>query len=119
MDVKSYLSDYDSFTEKEIINVSSKGILLCNDRWINFAECVALWGKVNTWAKCPPSMRCVGDRDITDWSFTFYSFPKPVMIKFIPKSKLGELFSKRNTLQRFHDLQLKIIECGYSTFDMS
>ena len=41
------------------------------------------------------------------------------MIKFIEKGRMAELFSKNNTRRRFCNLQLKINELGYKTFDMT
>lgn len=110
-----YFADYESFTENEISEITAQGITLKNGMYIDFAECAEVWAKVNSLEKS----KCVGEREITDWSFTFYTLPKPVMIKFIKKGMLAEFFSKRDTLHRFQYLQNKICEYGYRTFDIS
>ena len=112
---QKYLSDYEAFTENEISEVSPKDITLRNGMHIDFSECAKVWGEVNSLDKTT----CVGERDITDLSFTFYCLPKPIMIKFIKKGKMYEKFSKRNASYRFHKLQNKISEYGFTTFDMS
>ena len=115
MDKDKYFSDYEAFTDNEMLEVTSHGIALKNGMYINFAECAEVWAKVNSLKKS----KCVGERDATDYSFTFYTLPKPIMIEFIPKGKLSEFFSKKKTYDRFRDLQKKIIECGYRTYDMT
>lgn len=115
MDIDKYFSDYEAFTENEIADISAQGITLKNGTYIDFDVCAEVWAKVNSLEKS----KCVGEREITDWSFTFYSLPKPIMIKFIEKGRMAELFSKNNTRRRFCNLQLKINELGYKTFDMT
>ena len=112
---QKYLSDYEAFTENEISEVSPKDITLRNGMHIDFIECTKVWAEVNSLEKST----CVGERDIADLSFTFYCLPKPIMIKFIKKGKMYEKFSKRNASYRFHELQNKISEYGFTTFDMS
>ncbi len=116
MNVDDYFADYDMFTEREICDITPKGILLKNHILIEFEVCIKNYKEVNGLEK---DTLCVGERNITDLSFMFYTSPKPVIIIFIKRNKISELFSKNNTYQRFHDLQKKIIQCGYRTFDMS
>jgi hypothetical protein len=115
MDKEKYFSDYDIYTENEISDISSQGISLKNGNYIDFRECEAVWAKINSFE----NSKCIGERDICSYSFTFYSMPKPIMIKFIKKSKPAEFFAKEDTRRRFHNLQYKIIDYGYKTFDMS
>ena len=115
MDENKYFSDYEAFTENEILEITSQGISLKNGMYIDFAECAEVWTKVNSLEES----KCVGERDIIDGSFTFYTLPKPIMIKFMKKGKLAEFFSKNDTRHRFHNLQFKIVECGYQTYDMT
>lgn len=82
--------------------------------FINFKECAYNFKKIEG-----GSGKCVGEREIADLSFTFYTSPKPIMIKFIEKSKLIEWFTKGNTVSRFHKLQKLILKYGYSTRDMT
>jgi len=114
MDKNKYFSDYEVFSENEILEITAQGILLINGMYIEFAKCAEIWSNENS----PEETKCVGERNATDCSFTFYALPKPVMIKFIPKGKLAEFFSKNNTYNRFRALQKKIIEFGYRTYDM-
>ena len=115
MDENKYFSDYEAFTENEILEITSQGISLKNGMYIDFAECAEVWAKVNSLEES----KCVGERDIIDGSFTFYTLPKPIMIKFMKKGELAEFFSKNDTRHRFHNLQFKIVECGYQTYDMT
>ncbi len=106
--------DYDVCTEDEIMDISKEGILLKSFRFINFRECA-----YNFKLMCGGSGKCIGEREITDLSFTFYTSPKPIMIEFVEKSKLVEFVAKENTISRFHKLQKEIEQYGYSTRDMS
>ncbi len=106
--------DYDACTENEIMGISEAGISLKSFRFINFKECAYNFAQTEG-----GSGKCVGEREITDLSFTFYTSPKPIMIKYIEKSKIIEFFSRMNTISRFHKLQKKIVEYGYSTMDIS
>lgn len=106
--------DYDTCTENEIMGISKEGISLKPFRFINFKECAYNFKQTKG-----GSEKCVGERKITDLSFTFYTSPKPIMIKFIERSKLIESISKKNTISRFHKLQKLIAQYGYSTRDMS
>lgn len=115
MDNDTYLADYEAYTENEIAEITDKGIILKNGCRIDFSECADTFKKEHS----AEESKCVAERDITDFSFTFYTIPKPTMIKFIEKGKLAELFARKNTRQRFYELQKKIIEFGYKTFDMS
>ena len=116
MNVNRCFSDYDTFTEHEITNITHHGILLKNDVLIEFKTCAKNYKEAHSLEE---KTLCIGERDITDLSFTFYTSPKPIMIKFIEKNKFAEFFSKCNTRQRFHELQKKVNEYGYKTFDMS
>ena len=115
MDKDKYFSEYEAFTENEMLEITVQGIALKNGMYIDFAECAEVWAKVNSLEES----KCVGERDTIDGSFTFYALPKPIMIKFLKKGKLAEFFSKNDTRHRFHNLQFKIVECGYRTYDMT
>ena len=106
--------DYDCYTENEILNINEHGISLKNFVFINFKECAYIFNQVEGGSK-----KCIGEREISDLSFTFYTSPKPIMIKFIPKNKFVEHFSKNNTISRFYEVQHQIIKYGYTTQDMS
>ncbi len=106
--------DYDVCTEHEIMDISKEGILLRSFRFINFRECA-----YNFKQTCGGLGKCIGEREITDLSFTFYTSPKPIMIKFVEKSRFIEFVAKENTISRFHKLQKEIEQYGYSTWDMS
>ena len=112
---ENYFADYDSFTEDAISEITREGISLKNGIFIYFSVCAENFKKAN-----PKSNgKCVGEREITDWSFTFYANPKPIMIIFIPRNKLIEFFSLNDTIKRFHSLQRKINDFGYTTYDLS
>ena len=106
--------DYDACTENEIVGVSKEGISLKTFKFINFKECAYNFKQIEGGLE-----NCIGEREITDLSLTFYTSPKPIMIKFIEKNKFTEFISKENALSRFHKLQKQILEYGYSTRDMA
>lgn len=105
---------YDACTENEIISISKEGIYLKSFNFINFKECAYNFMQIHG-----GSGKCVGEREIEDLSYTFYTSPKPIMIKFFEKSKFWEFLEKENTIFRFHKLQEQILKYGYSTRDMS
>lgn len=109
----TYFTDYEAYTENDIVEITHQGISLNVGRFIDFNECADTYMKAHS----TNESLCVGERDITDNSFTFYTLPKPTMIKFIEKGGFAELFAKKNTRQRFYELQKKIIEFGYKTYD--
>ncbi|MBE6664944.1 MAG: hypothetical protein E7603_01810 [Ruminococcaceae bacterium] len=115
MNKDNYFADYEAFTENEISEITAKGIALKNGLYIDFAVCAEMWNKANS----VNAAKCVGERDASNFSFTFYALPKPIMIQFVEKGKFLEFFSKNNTYSRFYNLQNKIIGYGYRTYDMS
>lgn len=106
--------DYDCCSENDIMGISKEGISLNSFRFVNFRECAYNFKQTEG-----GSGKCIGDREITDLSFTFYTSPKPIMIKFIEKNKFIEFISKENTIFRFHKLQKQISEYGFNTRDIS
>ena len=112
---ESYFADYDSFKEDAIAKITIKGISLKTGKFIDFSVCAENFKK----AYPDGNGKCVGERNITDWSFIFYSSPRPITIKFIPKNRLIEVFSANNTMKRFHSLQRKIDDYGYTTYDLT
>ena len=110
-----YFSDYEAYTEGEIAEITSKGILLNNGVFIDFSVCAENFKETNH----KSSGKCVGERDIRNLSFTFYANPKPIMIKLLPRNKLIEFFSPNDTLKRFHSLQNKVSDFGYTTCDLT
>ena len=70
--------DYDTYTENEIIWISKEGISLKSSQFINFRECTYNFKQTKG-----GSGKCIGERDISNLSFTFYTSPKPILIKFI------------------------------------
>ena len=111
----SYFGDYDMYWEHQLQSVSKEGILLKDGRLISFSECIQNfdreYGKTDS--------KCVGERDITQSTFTFYTSPKPVVLMFQKKGWLIERLKKNNTRQRFHNLQKQLLAYGYKTYDMS
>ncbi len=104
--------DYNACTEQEIVSITPEGISLKTFGFISFQECACNYQQAEG-----GSGHCVGERGIL--SFTFYTSPKPVMIKFIPKNRFLELIAKENTLTRFHNLQKQLLYYGYTTRDIS
>lgn len=106
--------DYDICGEEEITHICEAGISLNPFGFINFRECAYNFQQTEGGLG-----RCVGERDAADLSFTFYTSPKPIEIKFVEKNRLLERITTKNTLSRFHKLQKQIEMCGYTTQDMT
>lgn len=112
---ESYFADYEVFSEDEIDEITPKGISLRNGMFIEFSVCAENFKNMN-----PQSGgKCIGEREITERSFTFYAAPKPIKIKFLPRNKLIEFFSANGMVKRFRSLQRRINEFGYSTYDIT
>lgn len=109
-----YYFDYDTYLETDIIKISEEGINLSDGKTISFAECIKNYAKYNETKGYP----IIGEREITGLSFTLYSSPKIVMIKFIKKPWINELFST-SAVYRFMNLQKQINSFGFDTFDLS
>lgn len=113
IEAKKYFADYEAFTEDYIAEINANGILLKGGEFIDFEECTEVFAKMND----VPKSKCIGERDASSLSFTFYTLPKAIEINFLKKGKLVEFFSKRKTYERFRNLQKKILEYGYGTRD--
>lgn len=109
-----YFSNYKVYSENNIIQITENGLVFCDGYELLFEECRKNYAIHN---KKDPSY-CIGERDITDYSFMLYDTQHPIMIKFLKKSFLSELFVKP-IHQRFYELQKSISEHGYTTMDMS
>jgi len=101
-------------TQHDIVFISETGITLKAFGFINFKECAYNFKQTEG-----GSEKCVGERKITDCSFTFYTSPTPVTIKFVIKNKLTQLVPRQNNVAGFNKLQKQILGYGYSTRDMS
>lgn len=112
---ENYFADYESYSDDNIAEITSKGISLKNDTFIDFSVCAENFKKANPTS----SGTCIGEREVTDMSFTFYTNQKPIMIIFEPRNKFFEFLTANGKVKRFHSLQLKINDFGYSTLDMS
>ncbi|MBE7064656.1 MAG: hypothetical protein E7384_02425 [Ruminococcaceae bacterium] len=106
--------DYESYSENDIVGISPNGISLKNMKLINFRECAYNFEKIHS-----GNGKCIATRDATGTnpSFAFYTAPKTTHIFFLSKGKLKEFFAKKNTMQRFHELQKQIEAFGFTTYD--
>lgn len=109
-----YFSNYTIYTDSSIVDINENGILLESSVFINFNDCA---DHFNQMYDC--SAKCIGDRDITEPSFSFYTSPKPTVIKFTKHGKIREFFTSNNAEHRFQRLQKRLIELGFSTRDIS
>ncbi len=106
--------EYEVCTENEIEGISNAGISLKSFGFINFKECAYNYKQTKG-----GSGKCVGESEIAELSFTFYTSPKPIMIKFVARNKFIEFIAKETTTSRFNKLKNQILKYGYSTRDMS
>ena len=104
---------YDCCTENDIIEVASQGITLKTYGFIDFKECAANFYQIEG-----GSGNCVGGRDITDLSFTFYTSPRPIKIIFLKRHSFLVLSNKK-ARKRFMSFQKQIVDLGYTTWDLS
>ena len=111
-----YLEGAVWYSEDDVASTDRHGITLKNGYVIEFDECVRTWSEVYG---MPENMKCVGDRDITEMTFMFFTLPRPVIIRFRKESRIREFFSKLGAEKRFHEFRRKIVELGYTTFDLT
>lgn len=104
--------DYHVCPDSAVQAITTKGILLENGEFIDFAECTANFAAIHG-----GSGKCVGERDITgaNPSFGFYTAPLTTHIIFIPRG----LFGRRKALLHFHAMQRKLEAFGFTTYDMT
>lgn len=105
-----YFSNYEAFTENDLLEITSQGIALKNGMYIDFAKCAKHWARMNSSSQST----CVGEREVGDFSYTFYTEPKAIMIKFMDNCQ-SPVSSAR---MRFNDFYGKIKEYGYMTCDV-
>ena len=101
---ETYFDSYDAFSEKEILSVTEKGITLHNGVYIDFSECVKNFTRAYPDAEC-----CVGEKEVTDLSLTFYTYPKAIMIKFLYKNAQAHFCDFENTIRNY----------GYRLYDIT
>ena len=110
----NYFSDYDAYPETDIAQISENGITLSNGKIISFADCVKNYALYNDTKGQP----IVGEREVSDLSFTFYSSPRAVMIKF-PEMPCHDGVFAASVQQRFYSLQKQLEAFGFYTCDLS
>ena len=111
---RGHFEDSCCFSENCISGISKAGISLSTGSFIDFKECARNYKQAKG-----GSGNCVGDRDITNLSFTFYTSPKTVTIRFSEKNELIGWISRNNARQRFIKFKNQLADFGYRTFDLS
>lgn len=104
-------AEYISYTENDIIEVTSKGISLKDGTFIDFRICADNFENAHKGS----GGKCVAERMAP--VFIFYTSPKPTKLTFLYKNKIREFFSP--TRNRVNDLQKKLNQFGFRTYDMS
>ena len=112
--VRVHFEDSCCFSENCISGISKAGISLSTGSFIDFKECARNYKQAKG-----GSGNCVGDRDITNLTFTFYTSPKTVTIRFSEKNELIGWISRNNAWRRFIKFQNQLADFGYRTFDLS
>lgn len=100
------------FSVCDIVSIDKTGILFKNGRII-FDECVKKFVKTIS----DSNFKCVAERDITAQPpyFDFYTKGMKTRLLFDKKG----LFSASKNKKMFIGLQFKLIEYGYTTYDLS
>lgn len=102
-------------TENDIISIDIAGIKYKNS-YIDFSDCANNYSIING----AESKNCVADRDATgNPNFNFYTTGRVTQLFFVSKCELTELITRKNTYQRFHELNKQIQGFGWSTYDIS
>ena len=100
---------------RKVLEVTEKGIMLDfagGKIFIDFDDCAK-----NCSLETGKDCKCVATRDITKWSFTFYTYPKTDVI--FKRGFFKNLFAGRSAESEFLKLQKIIVEAGYTSFDLS
>ncbi len=102
--------------DRAIRNVSRKCIGFQN-RVIDFEQCAANFAREQRMTES----RCVAERK-SDGTFPFFQFPTnpvPTRIVFHSGNRLVELITRQSAVRRFQNLNRRIRELGWTTFDLS
>ena len=110
-------------TGEDIAEVTSDGIRLKRDgKFISFSACAA---RIQSGCLGPKNI-CVGERDITEGRFIFYTDPVPTEIRFFKKGThfpfgTGRWRRSKNKVDTkgFWALEMAIRSFGYITYDLS
>jgi hypothetical protein len=102
--------------DSSIVAIGPRGIEL-RDASIDFAACAESFAA----EQGRTVSRCVAERNIATSSpyFQFFTDPVPTRIVFRPGNRLVEFVSCRSAARRFHDLQRRIGNLGWTTYDLS
>lgn len=99
-----------------VTKVTAEGIELRSTkvkRYIKFAECAKNFCKETGKIKG----KCVATRNIAELSFVFFSHPKTKVV--FKKRFFKDMFASKSATRKFLDVQEKIIEAGYTSYDLS
>lgn len=108
------LTDIVRVWAEDISGVSENGISFADGRFIDFRECAYRYYKKNGGGG-----KCVGERNVTELSFIFYTAPLPTQVFFPAVNPKRRLFRLSSAYKRFYKLQNEICAYGYTTFDGS
>lgn len=98
---------------QDIQTISKNGLVMSDGFIILFLECNQTWKCMNN----VEVSNCVGERDITADSPYFRFFMDDTIIEIRCAGK--GLFKKRQNRKDFEHLRQQILQCGYTTFDLS
>ena len=109
-----YFADYGAYSERYVAQITENGFTFTDGKELSFEDSQKNFANHNK----REMSSCIGERDILDCSFMLYDSEHPIMIKFLKKNFLSELFGKP-VYQRFYEFEKTIREHGYTTMDMS
>ena len=107
MDIR--FDDYNAYPDSDIVTVTEKGITLTTGQFIDFAQCADNFHRVHG-----GSGKCVGERDSTSLTITFYTAPLTTHIVFVNRG-----WFKLSPERQFGKLCQQIADVGYTTYDGS
>ena len=109
-----YRDDCDIYPDTEIRALTKHSMELPGGRIVDYGLCAENFLRAHG-----GSGRCVGTRDVTEPSITFYSAPRPTRIVFTKRSRLLEFFDRENAVNRFRTICRLLEFGGYTTRDES
>ncbi len=97
---------------------SECSLLYGDNHKIDLAQCARNYNEINSIT----GSLCVAERNICEFTITFYTcgmLTKVYFKKRTYRNWLGKRLLSGDRTKRFHTLTKLILECGYTTYDMS
>ena len=111
---KDYYGNPVVCSERDISDITEKGVLFKDGRLVDYKTCARVFHK--DYGKS--SYKFVSERNVLELNFLLYSWPRPTLIQ-LDVSNSADDTEHRAACRRFHDIQKRIESSGYTTYDMT